>query len=142
MLGTQPRCPQFHQSPLFQHSCAQVAPPHPPPTEPCNLQIPLHTHKFFKSIILLPLPTVHHGISSPGKRRHCLHPLEEKMGRCQCKKTRNNMKSLWHHQALVALQQQDLNITTDLKNNFMKILEALKEKMKNSLKEIEEVGQW
>ena len=52
-------------------------------------------------------------------------------------------KAIWYHQKLVILQQQDLSIRVQLKhkktkiNNFMKIIEALKEEIKNSVKEME-----
>ena len=59
------------------------------------------------------------------------------MGRWQCKNTLNNIKI---NMAAPHTGGPNTNETeeNDLKNTFIKMMEALKEKMKNPLKEMEE----
>ena len=56
----------------------------------------------------------------PLKHRPYLYPLEEEMGRHQCKKEQHpTQRSIWHHQNLLVLQQEDLNILTQKKQKKM-----------------------
>lgn len=69
------------------------------------------------------------------------------MSKRQCEKTINNSQDGVVPPEPTTLWQQSLNIPmqlkaqeNDLKANFMKVIEILKEEMKTSLKEIEELS--
>lgn len=77
--------------------------------------------------------------------RHCLHYLEEEMGRHQYNNTFNNLKGSMvtpESSGLMTGRSEYPNPEeaekNDLKYNFMKVIETLKEETKNSLKVMEE----